>query len=190
MSSPSEDYHGHSNFHHSHSHFHSHSHGFCDIDSDFDENEDDEYYDTSDDGDYYYADPDDDMDYFRYLTFLKWFLTSLTFVWALLSSFFRFIFEEILHNRASRFAREQYRTAHSDPYDTETEEQYQARLQRMREEQAVAEVRRKAREEEAKRRRQEERQQGKCMLLQLLILVLIAHFPRIVGGTKTSEAKG
>lgn len=72
---------------------------------------------------------------------------------------FRFLFEEMLNGRANRFASSRFQSRPRD-HGVETEEQYQARITRQREEQAAAAQRRKDQEVAWKARRQMERENG------------------------------
>jgi hypothetical protein len=75
-----------------------------------------------------------------------------------------FLFEEMLNGRANRFASARFQSRPRE-HSVETEEQYQARIKRQREEQAAAAQRRKVQEEAWKVRRQMERESGQIFSL-------------------------
>ena len=84
----------------------------------------------------------------------------------------RFLFEEMLNGRANRFASSRFQSRPRE-HGVETEEQYQARITRQRQEQAAAAQRRKNQEEAWKERRQMERENG-CTFNYLNLFRLIA----------------
>ncbi|TFK88086.1 DnaJ-domain-containing protein [Polyporus arcularius HHB13444] len=130
---------------HSHTHFHPFGYDDGDYDDDDDYYYDDEFYDD------YESDYEEKMD------------------------FYRFLFEELLRGRASRFAHSQYHHHHPHHHHhespPETAEQYAARLRRQREEKEQAAERRareeadrkanQERERERQRREAEQRQRAK-----------------------------
>ncbi|KIJ41214.1 hypothetical protein M422DRAFT_209334 [Sphaerobolus stellatus SS14] len=73
--------------------------------------------------------------------------------------FFVYMFQDFLNGHSTRNSGARFRATRVHPFDLETEEEYQDRLKRMREEKAEAEARRTKEEEEAKRRRQQEREE-------------------------------
>ncbi|KAI5900281.1 uncharacterized protein SCHCODRAFT_02695521 [Schizophyllum commune H4-8] len=127
---------------------HYHPYGYDDDDGDdeYDSEEYDEYDYYSDYDDDYYSD-DDEMEFFMYL------------------------FEELMQNRASRFAHAHFHHANMYKPPAETPQEFQARISKQREEQIIAEERRqreaaarKARaeqEREAERAAAEQRQKAK-----------------------------
>src|SRR5882724_8153389 len=133
----------------SHTNTHSQPHG-----EDYEEEDDhvseyDEYYDS----DEYYEEEEENLNFFRYVPVSgrvnRNFHVPLS----------RFLFEELLHGRANRFAGARFQSRPRE-HNAETEEQYQARIRRQGEEQAAAAQRRKAQEEAWKQRRQMERENG------------------------------
>ncbi|KAH9946150.1 uncharacterized protein BXZ73DRAFT_37594 [Epithele typhae] len=119
-------------------HSHTHEYGFNQGDYYDDDVDDYDYFDDDDYYDEYESDFEDHLD------------------------FYRFLFEEIMRGRSSRFAHAQFTRAHPHhpshrpPSPPESEEQYAARLRRQREEQERAAERRA--EEEAARKAEQERE--------------------------------
>ncbi|PIL23961.1 hypothetical protein GSI_13712 [Ganoderma sinense ZZ0214-1] len=125
----------------SHTHSHSHYHPFGYEEGDYYDDDDDDDYDYDDDFYDDYEDAFEDME------------------------FYRFLFEELLRGRASRFAHAQYQREHHHhhhhhhhfrrpPSPPESQEQYTARLRKQVEEQEKA-AERRAREEANRRANQE-----------------------------------
>ncbi|TBU50732.1 DnaJ domain-containing protein [Dichomitus squalens] len=120
---------------HGHSHGHYHPFGYDD-DDDYDDEYDYDYEDEDYDD---YEDDYEDMEFYRYL------------------------FEELLRGRASRFAHAQYHRHHPHnhrpPSPPETPEQYSARLRKQVEEQEKAAERRARDEADRKAEQEREREQ-------------------------------
>ncbi|KAL1758355.1 hypothetical protein FB107DRAFT_288663 [Schizophyllum commune] len=127
-------------------HYHPYGYDDEDDDDDYDSEEYDEYDYYSDYDDEYYSD-DDEMEFFMYL------------------------FEELMQNRASRFAHAHFHHANMFKPPAETPQEFQARISKQREEQIIAEERRQKeaaarkvrveQEREAERAAAEQRQKAK-----------------------------
>ncbi|KAL1717460.1 hypothetical protein EV715DRAFT_292144 [Schizophyllum commune] len=114
-------------------HYHPYGYDDDDDDDEYDSEEYDEYDYYSDYDDEYYSD-DDEMEFFMYL------------------------FEELMQNRASRFAHAHFHHANMFRPPAETPQEFQARISKQREEQIIAEERRQREAAARKARAEQERE--------------------------------